>query len=131
MSSFSTRTLAGNKKQSQDNGSQRRPGFDYRSVVLPKIKQVFQLIDGEGGEDTRYGKAEEHYRRTSFKIVLVIPGAEKATTEQEQLTFRKRGHGKMGSIEVRPVTTAPGRRKNKDTGQYETLNPSGLWVALC
>ncbi len=129
-STFNPRAFVGSRKNTDDKPKRRR-GFDYSKVLLPKVQIPFQITDVLEVEDKTYGKPQDNFLKIQFVIIGIVPGAENATTKAEQDAFCARGHGIRRSVEVRPACTPPGRRKNKETGKYETLNPSGLYVALC
>src|SRR5437868_1159771 len=107
MSGFNPRSFAGNKRGDDNQGKPAYKGFDYRKVVLPKIQGPWQITDVIQFEDKTYGKPQDNFQKIGFVVHYVIPGAEKAVTEAEQLAFRQRGHGKRGVVEARPVVSAP------------------------
>lgn len=99
----------------------QRHGFDYSSVILRAVQGIWQLQAVLDHKDEEYGKPEYGYMKIRFRFVRLVPGAEKAVTEEEQNRFRQMGHGKFLPLDVNPICSAPGTLANGEASKASSL----------
>lgn len=114
-------------QQAKDQDERRAPSFDYSKVILRAIQGQWWLHSIRDYKDEKFGEPRFGFMKVAYNFVKLVPGAENAKTEAEQLKFRQMGHGKFLRIEVNPVCTAPGYNKQKD----EATKPSNMYLLHC
>jgi hypothetical protein len=107
-----------NQAENEGKGKSEKPkGYDYSKVVLRPFQGIFWLKDIIDVKDEEYGDAKYGWMKVEYRFIYLVPGAEKATTKEEQDKFRSMGHGKMLSVKTNPICTAPFTKDDGEGGK--------------
>ena len=118
------KAVAAARAAAGSNRGSNRARYEYPLVKRP-TQVTAQLIKTDLVKDENYGDERYGFMKIRLTYVILVPGAEDASTAEEQERFRQQQHGRWFSREHSPIVSPPGKNAKGVT------QASNLYNELC